>query len=399
VPITLDATGNENALGFSVTFDPALFSLVGVGPGPDATAAMLITNDSQAAQGRVGVLVALNPGATWPAGARTLVLVTLRSADGPSPAATAIGFGDSPTAREVSDSGANVLAATFTGRAVVVKAIPVVTWAAPAAILYGSPLSATQLNATATVAGTFTYTPPLGTVLDPGDGQVLSVFFSPADSANFVGVTKTVVLNVTEWRSPPVVTQEPAPQTVAAGSTATFTATASGSPAPSVQWQARPQTVSPWVDVSGAISTTLSLIVAGADHGKQFRAVFRNVKGTAETGPALLTVRAVPFADDPLDAGQSVVRAVHITELRARIDALRSRSALQAFAWTDPTIIPGVTPCRAVHLSELRTALSQVYVALGRTVPSFTDASAAAGVTTIRATHILELRAAVIALE
>jgi hypothetical protein len=41
----------------------------------------------------------------------------------------------------------------------VLKATPVITWATPADIVYGTALSATQLNATANVPGTFVYTP------------------------------------------------------------------------------------------------------------------------------------------------------------------------------------------------------------------------------------------------
>ena len=47
-------------------------------------------------------------------------------------------------------------------------ATPTVTWAAPAAITYGTALSATQLDATASVPGTFTYTPAAGTILGAG---------------------------------------------------------------------------------------------------------------------------------------------------------------------------------------------------------------------------------------
>ena len=47
----------------------------------------------------------------------------------------------------------------------VTKATPAITWATPADIIYGTALSGTQLNATATVAGTFVYTPAAGTVL------------------------------------------------------------------------------------------------------------------------------------------------------------------------------------------------------------------------------------------
>ena len=48
----------------------------------------------------------------------------------------------------------------------VTQATPVITWAPPAAMVYGTALSATQLNASAVpAAGTFVYTPALATVL------------------------------------------------------------------------------------------------------------------------------------------------------------------------------------------------------------------------------------------
>ena len=51
---------------------------------------------------------------------------------------------------------------------VVNKASPAIAWSAPTAILYNTPLSAAQLDATATIAGTFTYSPAAGAVLPAG---------------------------------------------------------------------------------------------------------------------------------------------------------------------------------------------------------------------------------------
>jgi endoglucanase len=53
-----------------------------------------------------------------------------------------------------------------------------ITWPVPAPIVYGTPLTAAQLDATSTKPGTFTYTPPSGTVLSAGP-QTLSVNFLP----------------------------------------------------------------------------------------------------------------------------------------------------------------------------------------------------------------------------
>ena len=92
-------------------------------------------------------------------------------------------------------------------------------------------------------------------------------------------------------------------------------------------------------------------------------------------------------------------RAVHITDLRDRVDALRGRHDLAAFTWTDATITPEVTPVKAVHLTELRTALNEAYRAANRDVPAYTDPVITPRVTPIRLVHMTELRKAVVALE
>ncbi len=105
------------------------------------------------------------------------------------------------------------------------------------------------------------------------------------------------------------------------------------------------------------------------------------------------------FTDDPIRPGVTLVRAIHFTELRARIDSLRAAAGLGRFRWTDPALRAGATPVRLVHLTELRSALAAAYTADGRSVPRWTDAAPVAGTTPIRMVHLMELRAAVVALE
>ena len=111
--------------------------------------------------------------------------------------------------------------------------------------------------------------------------------------------------------------------------------------------------------------------------------------------------RAAPaaFTDDPLVPGVTPVRAVHLLELRSRIDALRLRAGLPAFGWTDAQVVPGATPARAAHLLELRSALGEAYAAAGRPAPGYSDAVVTAGLTAMRTVQLQELRAAVVALE
>ena len=77
--------------------------------------------------------------------------------------------------------------------ATVAKYVPLIVWANPAEIVYGTELGDAQLNAEANTDGTFTYDPPAGTVLAAGAGQVLRVDFVPEDQSNWDGVAGTSV--------------------------------------------------------------------------------------------------------------------------------------------------------------------------------------------------------------
>jgi predicted outer membrane repeat protein len=104
----------------------------------------------------------------------------------------------------------------------------------------------------------------------------------------------------------------------------------------------------------------------------------------------------VPFTDDPLVAGTTVVRGVHVTELRARIDALRLRAGLSPYSWTDLSRFGGLVA--AEHIQEMRAALIEAYPA-EQSPLVFTDQPLVPGHTAIRAVHLAELRAAVSAIE
>lgn len=91
---------------------------------------------------------------------------------------------------------ANYQNVNFYNLITVLKATPAIAWAAPASIVYGTPLSAAQLNASANVAGTFTYSPGIGTFLTAGI-RTLSAVFAPADSANYNQASANVLITVT----------------------------------------------------------------------------------------------------------------------------------------------------------------------------------------------------------
>jgi hypothetical protein len=89
-------------------------------------------------------------------------------------------------------SAANYTFAPFVnGLLTVQRATPIVTWTSPAPIIYGTPLSANQLNATANVPGGFTYNPTNGAEINTGT-NTLSVVFMPTDTTDYISVTNTV---------------------------------------------------------------------------------------------------------------------------------------------------------------------------------------------------------------
>jgi Ca2+-binding RTX toxin-like protein len=120
------------------------------------------------------------------------------------------------------------------------QARPIITWTNPADIVYGTPLSGTQLDAAASwtvggvtvrVAGSFIYTPAAGTVLGAGNHETLSVAFTPTDLTDYTAASASTTINVSQRGTTTTLTAstpEGAP-----GESVTFTATVVGGlPAP-----------------------------------------------------------------------------------------------------------------------------------------------------------------------
>jgi RHS repeat-associated protein len=94
---------------------------------------------------------------------------------------------------------------------------------------------------------------------------------------------------------------------------------------------------------------------------------------------------APAFTNDPLAAGVTEVKALHITELRTAINQVRAGVGLAAYSWTySVTTNDWIT---ANPILEMRTALDQ---ALGAPTPAYSAGLAAAQ--PILAIHIQELR-------
>ncbi len=118
VVVEMDALGSENALGFSLSFDPTQLRFVSAIPGKDAATATLNVNVVQTANGRIGLLLALPTGQAFASGVRQLIVLNFTAVANGNGETTAVGFGDLPIARELSDVNALALAVSFTGGSV-----------------------------------------------------------------------------------------------------------------------------------------------------------------------------------------------------------------------------------------------------------------------------------------
>jgi hypothetical protein len=101
----------------------------------------------------------------------------------------------------------------------------------------------------------------------------------------------------------------------------------------------------------------------------------------------------VLFTDPTLTAGVTMIKTVHLNQLRTAVKAVRVLAGLGAATFTDPTLTAGVTQPRAVHVTELRSALAAGRSALALTAVRVTDAGLTA--LPVKAVHLLELRGGV----
>ncbi len=120
VPVSFYSEGNENALNFSLKFDPTLLSNPQVTLGSDTATGTVNVNTSQTAQGHVGVQVALQQGQHFGTGAREVAKVTFAIKANPGVGATVVEFGDDPVVRGIVDASGNAVVGTYAAGNVII---------------------------------------------------------------------------------------------------------------------------------------------------------------------------------------------------------------------------------------------------------------------------------------
>ncbi len=208
---------------------------------------------------------------------------SLSNVAGP-PSQVVANAGTTPQQTDVNTAFPNALAVTVTDAANNPVSGVIVAFTAPA-----SGASGTFSNNTATIS---LATNALGVASAPftanatsGGAYMVTASAASLPAANFLLTNRSI----------PSITLNPANTSVSVGATASFTAGASGIPAPTVQWFVSADGGVSFSLVVGATSTTLSFTAQALDTNKLYRATFTNGAGSATTTSAKLTASYGPI--------------------------------------------------------------------------------------------------------
>src|SRR5262249_43590954 len=113
--VSLAAQGGENALGFSISFDAALLTVLSIRLGSSLAGLanpVLFTNTSLLSKGKIGVTIAQQPAESFSTGSKEVLALEFRIMQDFG-GASQLTFTDQPVVRELVDSEARTLPAVF----------------------------------------------------------------------------------------------------------------------------------------------------------------------------------------------------------------------------------------------------------------------------------------------
>lgn len=117
---SIEARGDENAVGFSLNFDPASLNFIGARLADGAPAATILTNDKDAVAGRIGLAIALPAGQAIQAGTKSLIELEFSSKASQVDGGSLIQVADLPVQRAVVSVDADPLRASFADAQIVI---------------------------------------------------------------------------------------------------------------------------------------------------------------------------------------------------------------------------------------------------------------------------------------
>jgi len=185
-----------------------------------------------------------------------------------------------------------------------------ITWANPASIIEGTALSSTQLNATASVPGTFAYEPKDGAFLAPGK-STLKVIFTPTDT-RLSPVSAEVSIEVTA--KPIIIPTEPISPTY----------TVTGSPKTTITWGAGKDAATYTVLVDGKSACSVAALTCDVAQllGPNNVVTVTSVALSTQTSAAITASYVAPATSQVLtvvnfDTAKAIIKTAEAAKLRA----------------------------------------------------------------------------------
>ncbi len=301
LPVSLYGQGNENALSFSLGFDPARLTYRGETAGAGAVGASLMVNTNQLASGRVGYVFAKPYGQHFAAGSNELLRLRFQLSS--TPADTTVAFTNTPVVVEVVDDTATPLCVDTSNSVVSITPLFLPGIVAQPQSVTVQPITNIATNVTISVNATGS--PPLffqwrlAQAILPGATNATLTLSSvtPAQSGNYdVVVSSTggavtsqvAVVTVLPALIPPAITSQPQTWIASAGENVLFGVAATGTEPLCYQWRFNGG------PMDGETNRSLRLTSVTADQSGNYSCVVTNLAGSVTSGNASLTVSAPP---------------------------------------------------------------------------------------------------------
>jgi subtilase family serine protease len=301
VPVQLIAQGTENALSFSLSFDPALLTFLGDATGAGAAGASVIRNTNQLPAGRLGYVLARPYGQNFAAG--TNELLRLRFQLGQTVAITGIAFTNSPVLLETVDEAANILATTYSNSIVSITPLFVPGIVTQPQGRTVQPIAGIPTNITLSV--TATGSPPLFYQWRAASTPIATATFSSLTLSNVTtassgsydavvsnsgGAVASAVAAITVLPAifPPAIVTPPQSWVASAGETVLFSVTASGTEPLLHQWRFN------GIPLAGETNRTLVLSSVTTNRSGNYAVTVTNLGGAVTSANASLVVAPSP---------------------------------------------------------------------------------------------------------
>ncbi|MEA2204181.1 MAG: hypothetical protein QOE77_957 [Blastocatellia bacterium] len=146
----------------------------------------------------------------------------------------------------------------------------------------------------------------------------------------------------------------------------------------------------PFLPIGNSTTTNFDDTTVSSINSYLYRARSIDAFGAPSQPSNMAVGTALSFLDAELQAGVTVIRRQHITELRQAINAVRGLAGLSAATWTHDDLTGALI--YAADIQELRDKLTPALAALNVPASAYQDGTLVATTTPVKKVHIDQLR-------